>query len=115
LVSAPSKWKLKNGEQRPARLSLYHRRLIPAASVAATLSREANTQSHKTASPPATPTSHPKDTPRTGLCQQRLEGFLGQSAQDRLIRDKPFADGLLMAAGAFILAGAPEEIRIPDP
>src|SRR6202158_879876 len=35
-----------------------------------------------------------------------LEGHLWQGAQDYLIRDEPFADPLLMAASAFILAGA---------
>ena len=35
-----------------------------------------------------------------------LEGRLGQSAQDRLIRDKPFADRLLVAAGPLGLTGA---------
>ena len=30
----------------------------------------------------------------------RLEGRLGQSPQDRLIRDKPFANRLFAAAGA---------------
>jgi hypothetical protein len=34
-----------------------------------------------------------------------LEGRLGQSSQDRLIRDKPFADRLLVAAGALGLTG----------
>jgi hypothetical protein len=36
----------------------------------------------------------------------RLEGRLGQSPQDRLIRDKPFANRLLAAAGALGLPGA---------
>jgi hypothetical protein len=44
-----------------------------APSVAATQSLEANTRSKKTASPPATPTSHPKGTPRTGLRHAEME------------------------------------------
>ena len=36
----------------------------------------------------------------------RLEGRLGQSPQDRLIRDKPFANRLFAAAGALGLPGS---------
>jgi hypothetical protein len=50
--------------------TLIVRRLMQASSVTATLLLEVNTRSKKSESPSAMPTSHPKGTPRTGLCQQ---------------------------------------------
>ena len=62
-----------------------------------TLLLEVNTRSKKSESPSAMPTSHPKGTPRTGLCQQsnrsavRRYGNWKMTLRDR--RPKPAPQG----------------------
>jgi hypothetical protein len=79
---------------------------MPASSVTATQSLEANTRSKKTASPPAqethcllhkksskavdfTSASHPKSTPRTGHCQQSNRSPLRRNGNWKIARRDP--------------------------